>query len=386
MPRPIMHLIGSLPANGAERVLLDLVRHLDRSRFRPLVCCLHAGGPLVPEFEAAGVRVVVLHKRSRWDLSILEQVRRVIAEERPALVHTHLFTADAWGRAAALLAGVPAVCTAHSSDPWRGWHQRLADGILSRLTDRVVAVSEDVARSRRSRERVPRAKLTTIRNGVDLARFDPRMGVGPTRAALRLPDGIPILGIVGRLHPAKGHPVLFEAVRRLLAQGREVALLVVGEGELREELEALARRLGLEGSVRFLGRRADIPALLNLLDVVVMPSRWEGLPIGLLEAMAAARPVVAAAVGGIPEVIDHGKTGILVPPEEPEPLCAAVARLLDAPAEARRLGEAARARALARYDVATMARSYEAVYEAVLAQRRPSPWRRSQEARAAGWR
>jgi glycosyltransferase involved in cell wall biosynthesis len=386
MPRVVLHLIGSLPANGAERVLLDLVRHLDRARFRPAVCCLHAGGPLVREFEAAGVRVVILRKRSRWDLSILEHIRRVIAEERPALVHTHLFTADAWGRAAALLAGVPAVCTAHSSDPWRGWHQRLADGILSRLTDRVVAVSEHVARSRRSRERVPSAKLTTIPNGIDLARFDPRMDVGPTRAALRLPDGIPTIGIVGRLHPAKGHPLLFEAVRRLLAQGRDVAVLVVGDGELREDLEALACRLGLEGRVRFLGSRVDIPALLNLLDVVAMPSRWEGLPIGLLEAMAAARPVVAAAVGGIPEVIEHGKTGILIPPGEPEALCAALARLLDAPDEARRLGEAARAHALARYDIVTMARSYEAMYEAVLAQRRPSPWRRFQEVRSAGWR
>jgi glycosyltransferase involved in cell wall biosynthesis len=386
MPRVVLHLIGSLPANGAERVLLDLVRHLDPARFRPVVCCLHAGGPLVPEFEAAGVRVVMLRKRSRWDLSILEQIRGVIAGERPALVHTHLFTADAWGRAAALLAGVPAVCTAHSSDPWRRWHQRLADGILSRLTDRVVAVSDDVARSRRSRERVPSAKLTTIPNGIDPARFDPRTDVGPTRAALRLPDGIPVIGILGRLHPAKGHPVLFEAVRRLLAHGRRVAVLVVGEGELREELEALARRLGLDGSVRFLGRRADIPAILNLLDVVVMPSRWEGLPIALLEAMAAGRPVVAAAVGGIPEVIVDGETGVLVPPGDPERLCAAVARLLDGPGEARRLGEAARACALARYDVVTMARSYEAVYEAVLAQRRPSQSRGFQEGGFARWR
>ena len=373
VPRVILHLIGSLPANGAERILLDLVRHLDRARFRPVVCCLQAGGPLVPEFEAAGVRVVILRKRSRWDLSILGQVRGVIAAERPALVHTHLFTADAWGRAAALLAGVPAVCTAHSSDPWRGWQQRLADGILSRLTERVVAVSEDVAQSRRSRERVPPSKLTTIPNGIDLVRFDPRADVGPTRAALCLPDGIPVIGIVGRLHPAKGHPLLFEAVRRLLAQGRRLVVLVVGEGELRGDLEALARRLGLEGSVRFLGRRADIPAILNLLDVVVMPSRWEGLSIALLEAMAAARPVIAAAVGGIPEVVEHGQTGILIPPGEPEQLCAALARLLDRPGEARRLGEAARAHALARHDVATMARSYEAVYEAVLAQRRSSP-------------
>ncbi len=367
MPKVVLYLIGSLPPNGAERVLLDLVRHLDRARFHPVVCCLHAGGPLVPAFEAAGVKVVVLGKRSRWDVSILKRIRRVIAEEGPALIHTHLFTADAWGRAAALRAGVPAVSTAHSSDPWRRWHQRLADGVLSRLTERVVAVSEGVARSRRERERVPAATLTTIPNGIDLARFDPRRDVGPLRAALGLPDGVRTIGIVGRLHPAKGHPELFEAVRQLLDQGLRVAVLAVGEGELRGELEGLARRLDLDGTVRFLGRRDDVPELLNVLDVYVMPSRWEGLPIGLLEAMAAARPIVAAAVGGIPEVITHGETGLLAPPRDPPALAAAVRRCLEAPDEARRMGEAARRVVRARFDVATMARRYEELYEEVLA-------------------
>jgi glycosyltransferase involved in cell wall biosynthesis len=367
LPRVVLYVIGSLPPNGAERVLLDLVRHLDRARFRPVVCCLHAGGPLLPAFEAAGAKVVVLGKRSRWEVSILAKLRRVIAEEGPALIHTHLFPADAWGRAAALLAGVPAVSTAHSSDPWRGWHQRLADGILSRLTERVVAVSEGVARSRRERERVPAATLTTIPNGIDLDRFDARRDVGPLRAALGLPDGVRTVGIVGRLHPAKGHPELFEAVRQLLEGGLRLAVLAVGDGELRGELEGLARRLGLEGAVRFLGRRDDVAELLNVLDVYAMPSRWEGLPISLLEAMAASRPIVASAVGGIPEVITHGETGLLVPPGDPHALAAAVRRLLEAPEEARRMGEAARRAVRARFDVATMARRYEGLYEEVLA-------------------
>ena len=298
MSKRILHIIGSLPPNGAERVLLDLVRHLDPTRFDPVVCCLQAGGALLKEFEAAGIRVIVLRKRSRWDVSIVGQLRRVIAQERPALVHTHLFTADAWGRAAALLAGIPAICTAHSSDPWRRWHQRLADGMLSRLTARVVAVSDQVARSRRSRERVPRARLTTIENGIDVGRFDPMVDTTTLRLALGLPEGLSTIGIVGRLHPAKGHSDLLEATRLLMDEGRRVVVLVVGEGQLRDELGGMVRRLGLSATVRFLGRRTDVPEILALLDVYAMPSRWEGLPIGLLEAMAMARPIVATAWAG----------------------------------------------------------------------------------------
>lgn len=371
MPRIVLYVIGSLPPNGAERMLLDLVRHLDRARFQPVVCCLHSGGSLVPAFETAGVKVLVLGKRSRWDVSILWKIRRVIAEERPALIHTHLFTADAWGRAVALLAGVPAISTAHSSDPWRRWYQRLADGVLSRLADRVVAVSEDVARSRRTRERVPAARLATIPNGIDLARFGPTAGAGPLHAALGLPEGVPTVGIVGRLHPAKGHAELFHAVRHLQGQGRRVLTLVVGEGELRDDLKSLACELGLDGTVRFLGRREDVPELLNVLDVYAMPSRWEGLPIGLLEAMAAARPIVAASVGGIPELIADGATGLLVPPRDPHALATALRRLLEAPDEARRMGEAARIAVRARYAAETMARRYENLYEEVLAAPRP---------------
>ena len=172
------------------------------------------------------------------------------------------------------------------------------------------------------------------------------------------PDGVPLIGVVGRLHPAKGHVDLIAAIGELRDQGVMLKCLIIGSGDIRAELEQEVRRLNLEDRIVFTGQRKDVPRLLAGLDVIAMPSRWEGLPLALLEAMAMSRPIVATRVSGIPDVIKDGENGLLVPAAQPKEFAAALRRLFDSPELRQRLGENALATLRRDYDVKRTGRAY----------------------------
>lgn len=365
--RPLVaHIIDELPPDGAERLLVDLMRRRS-GRFRYVVVCLVKGGPLESEFAALGVPVVIIGRTSKFDLGMVLRLARWMRREQVAVVHTHLFTADVFGRLAACLAGVRAVLsTSHNVNGWKGRAHRLLDRLLAGVSSRVVGCTEEVGRVLVQRDRIPARKVAVVENGVDLRRFDAVSAEGVRQEFGIAPDAM-LMGVVGRLHPQKGHEDLLQAFVRLRQlTDRKFQCLFIGEGDLRSQLEAEVARLGLGDVVRFTGLRQDVPRLLVALDVFVMPSRWEGLPMAMLEAMACGKPCVVTSVGGIPSVIDDGANGLMLPAEQPEAMAHALARMLTDEGLRRRLGATARDCALRRYDVGRALAAYEAMYSEAL--------------------
>jgi glycosyltransferase involved in cell wall biosynthesis len=360
---------------GQEMGCLDVLRRLDRARFRPYLYTFRPGA-LLGEAQALGIPVLVGHDKPGTVRDWTPADRAAVVAYRPRLAAA--LRADAidvcliygWrdGPAAATEAGVPAVV-------------ERVDGptLLGRIRDksacqRVICQSRTVRRlllAQRSLIRCVPRRVVVIPTGIDLARFDPaRYDRVRERAALGLAPEAFAVGAVSRLAPEKDLGHLLRALR-LLADGdataghRTVALLVGPDGGARAALEAEARALGLTDRVRFLGPRADVPAVLRALDVFALTSRYEGVPLALLEAMAMGLPVVATAVGSIPEVVDGNAYLVQEPPET----AAALGELYRDPALRHRLGRRGRRRARA-HDVETMVRRYEAVLTEALAEAR----------------
>lgn len=357
----VVHVIDELPPDGAERLLADVLRHRSAS-YRFSVVCLIRGGQLEQEIQDMGVPVVVLGRSGKYSLGLLWRLIRWLRHERADIVHTHLFTADAYGRVAARFAGARGVySTVHSTNIWQGRLHRTVDWLLALVSTKVIAVSGIVAQVLRDHGRIPASRVVVIENGIDLLRFSGATGEG-VRAEFGVPDGVLLAGLVGRLHPAKGHADLLCALAQLSAEGIEMRSLLVGSGELHDEIAADVERRGLQSQVILTGQRADIPRLLAALDVLVMPSRWEGLPMTLLEAMALGKPIVATGVGGIPDVITDGQEGLLTPAGDIEALTNALRRMVTDAGLRQRCGERARETLFSRYDVRRTSQAYESLY------------------------
>lgn len=317
-------------------------------------------------------------------LAILALVRR----ERPDVVHTHHAKAGALGRLAAWMAGVPAVVHTFHGNVLSGYFppagSRLVTGIerfLGRLSSALIAVSPAQRRDLVGRFRIASGrKVAVVPLGTDLAPFR-EAGFDPAlKEALGLPRAAPVVGIVARLEPVKDVASFLEAAR--LASGRrpDARFLVVGDGPLRGELEGAARSFGIADRVRFLGMRDDVARLYPLMDVVCLTSRNEGTPLSLIEAMAAGRATVACAVGGVPDLVADGRTGILVPPGEPERFAEAVGGLLADPARRESLGAAARV-AAGPYDARRLVGDILELYRSLLLPSAPAADHRSGLAR-----
>lgn len=362
----VVHMIDELPRDGAEMLLLDLMRHRD-PRMRYVVLCLVRGGPLQPEFEKLGVPVVVFGHRARIDPYLLGGLIRWLRRERPGVVHTHLFLADSYGRLAARLAGVPAVfSTVHNIvGPGRGLLRRVLHQGLARWSTAVVGCGDEIAQSL-VESGLPRARVVSIPNGIDLLRFGGVDGDG-VRQEFGVAAGRSLIGVVGRLHRQKGHDVLLHALAGMSAAERErLACLVIGTGELDGELRGLSASLGLDACVIFTGMRTDVPRLVAGLDLFLMPSRWEGLPIALLEAMASRKAVLCSRVGSIPGVVRDGENGALIDTEDPVALRNGIQRLLAQPAVREEYGRRARAEAVERFDITRTADAYNALHASAL--------------------
>ena len=372
----VVHMIDELPPDGAERLIADMLYHRS-NRFRYSVVCLVRDGALAQEIRDLGVPVTVLGRRGAVDPTLVVRLAFWLRKNRVDVVHTHLFTADSYGRVAARLAGVRGVfSTAHNTNVCEGKVKKAVHWGLSWISTRVVACSEEVGRVMREQDHLPASRLGVISNGINVDRFAGARGDG-VREEFNVPAGSLLIGVIGRLHEQKGHRHLIAAMGLLRDQGLAATCLIIGQGELRAELEEEVRRLQLGDRVLFTGQRKDVPRLLAALDVLAMPSLWEGLPMALLEAMAMSRAVVATRVSGIPDVIQDGDNGLLVPASDPAALAAALTRLIKDTELRARLGRSALATLRQRFDVKRTAQAYEALYSAALqlppADRTPQP-------------
>lgn len=373
----IMHVLR--PAEGGMKEhVLTLAQHLDRRRYR-LVVCGPDYGDIMMRLQRMGVSTFAVNLRGNVnpfaDFQALRQLLAVMRQHQVDIVHTHGARAGMVGRIAARRARVPViVSTFHNfiygnEHPW--WKKNAfaaVQRLLARYTDHVITVSEALGREISRVERYPRDRLSTIYNGLNLNKFNQITDVARKKRELGLDVNLPVVGVVARLIPQKGVSCFLLAARIIQDKIPRVQFLVVGDGPARDSLERQARALGLQRAV-FAGFRFDVPRLLPLINVFVIPSLSEGLSIGALEAMAARRPIVATRVGGLPELIRHGKTGMLVPPNDSTALAKTIITILERPFFGEMLGLQARQEVERRFSVEQMVRATEAIYDKLLQQK-----------------
>jgi glycosyltransferase involved in cell wall biosynthesis len=370
----VLHLITSLERGGAENHLLALMTHANRAEFDFETAVLCGEGELVPIFRAAGSPVHLIKARSRFDPLALGRLVALLREGHYDVVHSHLFRADIYGGLAVAQLGAPKpllVSTRHNDDrfflnPFVG----IVHYVLSARQDMIIAISDHVAHFTLARGVRHPSRVRRVYHGL---RPPDTRGAEREGQRLRRDLGIGgddfLVGNVGRLAPQKGQRHLVMAMPLLLERVPSAHAVIAGGGDLEPYLRALAEDSGVAERVHVLGPRQDVPALMHALDAFAMPSIWEGFGIVLLEAMAAAKPVVASRVATIPEVVVDGETGLLVPAGDAVALADALASLAHDPDLARRLGEAGRERLRRSFSIDKMVGDTELLYRELVDER-----------------
>jgi len=360
----VVEVLATGTNGGAQEHVFGLLTRIDPRRYDVHVVSLSPGSS-VRKLAREGIPVAVIDEPD--DAIATGALAALLTDLRPDVIHNHMYRAELVGTRAAIALGEVGrprpyiVSTVHSSRI-RSEEDRYVLRLLTPRMDRLIAVSRSIAEKLRHEGR-DTAPISLIHNGVDLSRYDQQEPCCTLREEYDLPADGPIVGVVARLEPEKGHPTLLEAWPLVVAAVPDATLLVVGEGSRREALEAMALELGVADRVVFTGRRDDMPAVTAALDVAVLPSYREALGLSVLEAMALSRPVVASNVGGIPEMIDDGRTGLLVPPHDAEALAAAIIRLLRDHPLADTLARAGHDLVHQRFCIELMVRAVEDIYD-----------------------
>ncbi len=360
----VVELLATGSNGGAQEHVFNLVTRIDRERYDVSICSL-TGGSAVRKLERAGFEVCVIEAAD--DAGAVEAVAAHLLAVGADVIHNHMFHAEVIGTQAAWRVAEAGgrrpfiVGTVHSSRI-RSDEDRALLRQLTPKMDQLIAVSTAMV-AKIADEGRHGAPVSLIYNGVDLNRYDHTVPCCTLREEYGLPENGPIVGVVARLEAEKGHPTLLEAWPSVLAAAPDAVLLIVGEGSREEALRMQARDLGIDRSVIFTGRRDDVPAVTAALDVAVLPSYREAQGLTILEAMALSRPVVASNVGGIPEMIEHERTGLLVPPHDADALGAAIVRLLQDHPLADTLGRAGHDLVHDRFCVELMVRAIESIYD-----------------------
>ena len=367
MIRTVVHFIDSEAVGGAEQVAFEMMTGLDRRLWRPML--VHHDEPGLASFVERAAQMSVEHRvvprmETVHDLGGMPLFWRTLRAESPSVFHAHVTwpLSCKYGLLAAAMARIPAVvATAHTRLPIRAPLRRQPK-LISQLLDRYLAVSEAVARQLRDDFGINPSKIEVVHNGITTQSFA-RSRSAALRETLTGAHRGPVVLTVARLDRGKGHADLLDAARLV----PEALFVFVGDGPERTSLESKARELEVANRVVFLGERQDVPDLLACADLFVLPSLSEGLPLSVLEAMAAEVPVVATAIPGVDEVITHGRTGLLASPNAPASLASAILRICAHPEEGRALASAAREHVRAKFSTERMVTRVASVYEEVLA-------------------
>lgn len=363
----VIHLVEDLKIGGAERVIADTALGLDRKKYEVSVWCVSRGGETAADLREKGIEVKILGISSYRNPLNISRLKRLLKTSRPDIVHTHGYFASVIGRIAARRANIPVILTHVHSTYWE-YRKRhlLIERKLSRFTDKIICCSKAVEDFVKNFEKITDNKTIVIYNGVDVERFSPKKKTASMRAESEMNKEAPVIGTVSSLTPHKGHEHLIDAASLVLETLPSAQFLIIGDGPLRQKLENQAKNRNIHHDVIFTGIRKDIPEMLSLMDVFVLPSlSREGLGIAIIEAMAAEKPVVATDIGGIPEVVNDGETGFLVPPGDPEALAGAIIELLQNPHKAKTMGEKGRARVKKKFTTKKMLSEIENVYQSL---------------------
>jgi glycosyltransferase involved in cell wall biosynthesis len=368
----VLQLISSGGYYGAENMLLNLCASQEKARCEnSLLLFYNVHVPNVEFYERArrrGLSVRMVHCKGRADWRAVRQIEEYIQEDAVDLVHTHGYKADLYGYLAAWRCHKPVVATCHN---WVGGTAALGiynhlDRMALKKFNALAAVSDAVAQ-RLLAFGVPPEKIKTIANGIDVTAFERAQPL-----PLLKDEGSIVVGVVARLDLQKGFEYLLRAARELCKMFPGLKIVIAGEGPDRSAIEEMIEQYGLQSSVVLAGQQSNMPAVYAAMDIFVLPSLNEGLPMTVLEAMAASKPVIATRVGAIPSVIRDGENGLLVAPKDSEGLRNAVASLLNDPERRRRLGDQAHTWVSQNYTSEAMALKYREMYEEVLGKPVPS--------------
>lgn len=364
--KTILHLSSSSGPGGAERVVCALAASLDSTKFRSIVG-LFRGGWLKDQCEARGVRTVVLTGEGFLHWKWMLECYRLVKREGVDLIQAHEFDAIVHGWVVAKLAGIPLVGTIHGKVYFHEKARRRCSYRIISRSATLVAVSEDLKRFIVDEVGIAASRVQVVYNGLDPAAVAaPDADPLQVKRELGLASDELVVGAVGNLYPVKGHRYLLDAIPEVLKACPNTTFLFIGRGELEASLKAQAQALGIEQKVKFLGLRQDVPRLLAVMDVFCMPSLSEGLSIALLEAMAARKAVVVTRVGGNPELVVDGKTGLLVPSQDAPALSRALLALLPNVALRSRFGTSAHERLRTNFSLAAMTARYQQAYREAL--------------------
>ena len=370
----ILYLIGFLSDNGgAERFALGLATHLPRDRFEPWVCAPRGAEPLAAAALAdAGIPFIGLGRTARWDVHRLAALPAIVRRHRFDVLHAHMFGSNLWGTLVGTACRVPVVIAqehtwSYEGAPWRVW---LDGQVIGRFATRFVAVSKADAERMVTIEHVPTRKVTVVPTA-----YVPQADVGKNtdlRAELGLAPDTPLYGSASNMRPQKALEVMLEAPAKLLETCPGAHLALAGDGVARPDVERRIRELSIADSTHLLGVRTDVDAVIRCFDVAAMSSDFEGMPLFAFECFANGTPLVATAVGGLTQIIEDGRTGMLVPPRRPDLLAAQIEVLLRDPALRERLATAART-VLDGYSIDAVAGRWADLYEQLLAERGAAP-------------
>ncbi len=360
----LMQITHDLAIGGLQQVVVNICRTIDREKFDISVLCLRTLGEFVPEIERMGIPVHYLPQLvGRTDYFSFLKVADILRREKIDVIHTHNTQPLLDGTTGALLSGVHTVVhTDHARDFPDKFRYMLAEHIMSYFVYKMVGVSEHTSENLICYEKISSKKVLTIENGIDGSRFEVKIDPAYMRKELGIRDHGPIIGLGVRLAQQKGITYLLQAMPEIIRNYSDITLVVVGQGKAQDQLEEEVVRLGIADHVLFPGARLDIPELLQLFDLYVLPSLWEGMPMVLLEAMAAGCPIVATEVGGVAKVVDHGVNGLLVPPQNVEQLAAAVNKVLGDKQLQKQFSQQGRRKFERNFSADIMTRQYEKLY------------------------
>lgn len=360
--RRITFVIEALTVGGAERMVVDIANELSSRGDHVNVICLSSMGELATSLSG-DIGIITLNKKPGFDPSIIKRLRRTILSQKADVVNSHLWTANLWSRLALVRSSVPVVVTEHNRDVWKQIHNRVIDRVLSKVTARLVAVSNDTANFYKKDVGVAEDLITVINNGVDTLRYS--KGDGTSIRALLAPNGKFLVGTVGRLAEQKNHVRLVETAAMLKSWDLPVNVVIAGDGPERQRIEEAIVENDVADYVTLLGERSDIPDLLSALDVFVLSSDREGHPLSALEAQAAGTPIVLTDAGGSADAISSSgdEYGGLLVDQSPDALAQALKALVLDKERLERMSSFASGYALEHFDKKTMIDSYSDVFD-----------------------
>lgn len=367
--KKILHIVEDLKVGGLEKILASIVLSLDPSKYDPQVWCLTMGGQVADELIKQGVPLRILDLNNYYNPLRIAALARMMKKEKFHIIHTHGYFAGTFGRFAAILAGISVIIAhVHSTYYEYGRRNLLIERFLSCFTDRIICISQAVEKFVTVNEKIRKEKTRLIYNAVTPPDklLDDHLR-RKMRASLGLDAETTVIAVVASLTANKGHGILLTAFKEIFLSQPSARLLIVGDGPLREQIEASTRQLMIDQAVVFTGIRKDVFDLLQLSDIFVLPTQIrEGLGVALIEAMAVGLPVIGTNIGGIPEVIEEGENGFLVSPGSSKQLAEAIRMLVDD--QALRLGMGNRGRQMyeEKFTMSKMKELVETMYDELL--------------------